>query len=70
MADPVSQTTIGPDPIMEQARREAEAFHGVEPLSLATPEDVRHRVMETAKLIARRRGWRSLAERIAAGELA
>lgn len=61
--------TIGPDPVMEQARREAEMFHGVEPLSLGTPDDVRRRVMETAKVIARRRGWRSLTERIAAGEL-
>jgi hypothetical protein len=65
----VPQSTIGPDPIMEQARREAEAFHGVEPLSLGAPDEVRRRVMETAKVIARRRGWRSLTEQIAAGEL-
>ena len=69
MTEPVQPPTIGPDPIMDQARREAEVFHGVAPMGLGTPAEVRRQVMDTAKLIARRRGWRPLTERIAAGDL-
>lgn len=64
----VSQGTIDHDAIWALALREAEAFHEREML-LATPDAEMRPVTETAKLIARRRGWRSLTERIAAGDL-
>lgn len=51
--------------IFAAASAEAAAFHGGEGRAIYTPAE-RRAVAETARIIARRRGWKPLAERLEA----